>query len=370
MFSSARTKLSCLIQQGTKTVSPIILVTTLIASCGGGNQSSPSTSDNTPQISSSSIKSESSSTFSSNTAESTSSSTSSNENGSRVANIFYDLDNNGVYEGNRRFRYDIEGRVIAEDYTYVDDTIEDADFGRFSIGAPAWDETTLYTYNADGTISFMSVADSTWLTEFRYEYDANRNVEKQFLNFFKNGNLEQSISYEMTNNNNQLIRWDLYMSPSISSYQSDELTLNANGQIEKDVLTQTQGGKKVESSYTYNSLGKILNIQRIDGFYQNNIDFEYDANNRIVARISRADAKNTAYRWIYYYNASGHQSEWLIDLLDDGSTQAKVRIEYESGPCKPVFIWAPRSEPNFIASPNLPYAPGSGYAQVPVCAQL
>jgi hypothetical protein len=58
-----------------------------------------------------------------------------------------------------------------------------------------------------------------------------------------------------------------------------------------------------------------------------------------------------------------------IDI--DSSTQvvfdAKITFEWEEGNCQRRFVWAPRAEPNFIATGNEPYVPGTGYARIAYC---
>jgi len=352
MSKPVKTKIANAIQQNITVIGgcSLVLLASLMTGCGGGGGGSSSSSPS------------SSSGETSNTPPDSGSSAT----GNRVSRILYDLDNNGIYEGERSFSYDSDGRVVAENYTYHDDSVTDTNFDGFSIGAPNYNETTAYSYDSDGLVSLWTVTDPTGHTEISYNYGTDKLIDTELLRFFDNGGaLLQSISYELINTNNQLTHWDSHMSSSGSLFQSDDLTHDPSGRVQMDVLTQ--GIKQTESTYTYSASGKILNLNRVSSAYHSDIDFEYDSDNRLTARISRSDEKNNAYRWSYAYDGSGRQSEWLIDKLDDGSTEAAVRYEYEDGPCATVFIWAPRSEPNFVVSTTVPYAPGSGYAQIPVC---
>lgn len=324
----------------------VILIASLITACGGGGHGSstpPDTTQNPPPGS-----------FGSQT-------------GKRLARILYDLDNNGVYEGERTFSFDNDGRVTAENYTYHADATPDTTFGSFSIGAPSYNETVAYDYNAEGLVALWSITDPSGRTEFSNEYGTNNLIDSQTLSFFDNGGaLLQSISFNLTNENNQLTRWDSRIASAASAFQSDVLTYDAAGRVQSDVLTQ--GSNQTESIYTYSATGKIFNIKKTGPAYHGNINFEYGAGDRLSARVSSADEVSDAYRWRYQYDANGLLSEEQIDLLDDGTAEASMRYEYEDGACSAVFIWAPRGEPNFVKSATRPYAPGSGYAVIPVCA--
>jgi len=294
-----------------------------------------------------------------------------NETGNRISRILYDLDNNGTYEGERSFSYDNDGRLIAENYVYHDDGMSDTNFGSFSIGAPNYNEATSYSYDSEGLLSLWSITDPTGRIEFSYGYDPNQFIDTHLLSFFDNsGALLQSISFDMTVTGNELTHWESRISSTGSISQSDDLTYNASGQVKTDLLDQ--GGQQTESTYTYSATGKILNIQLTNiqppNLYTSDVDFEYDPAGRLTSRLSHGNELRDIYRWSYHNDESGRQREWLVDLLDDGSIEAVARSEYEDGPCISAFIWAPRGEPNFVASPATPYAPGSGYAVIPVCA--
>lgn len=290
----------------------------------------------------------------------------------RISRIRYDLDNNGDIDSVRTFSYDADGRVIAEHYTYTGDGAADTDFGSFSIDAPPDDQTVTYTYDSAGLLQLWSTVDASGdRIDSRYEYGNDALVDRYTLDMVNaQGALTNSMVFELDYTGTQLTGWRHFINSGGTLMQSAALTHNAGGQVQSDLLTVAMTSAQTLTEYTYTAAGTIDRVRQSDpasSAFFNEHDYAYDSGNALVAKISTGSSTDDDYRWDYTVNGDGLRTQWRIDLGSNLTVEAVVHIEWESGPCRQTFFWAPRAHPNFVAAATVPYVPGSGYAVLPVC---
>lgn len=345
----------------------VALVVAVLAGCGGGESSSPAGSG--------------SNNGSGNTGGNNGGNTGSGGSGSgsgqtgmRVSRILYDFDNNGTFEGERRITYFSDGRIAAETYVYTDDGTPDTNLGSFTLSGPKdnQNQDITYTYSPNGTLFTVAYDSSGHHMRDTYTYDANGMVTR--LDSFtqdSSGALISSLAWVHSLNGLQLNQYKLYLSGSNTALLDYTINYNGAGQVDTDLQTVSGSGQQNMRTYTWRSDGKISAIDETDpapgATYQASIKFTYDSNSHLVSRLYATTYQNETYRWDWVLDNNGLPIEKRVDLSANGTVEAVVRYEYEQGPCTKVYLWYPRSEPNFVINTAVPYKPGTGYVEIPVC---
>jgi len=269
--------------------------------------------------------------------------------------MIYDFDNNGVAEGVTEYSYDSAGRLVSERYAYADDGVPDTDFATFSLGVPsgaaASNQVTTYTYDGDGNLASMEIvndaetitgvyahgADGRYLTAdydtFAHEvtYDSDR---VDHVDTMVGGSAVQGFDYSYLAGQVSRVTWT---QPGSAAETYDDFEWYADGWI-KSITTTTN----TSSVITYRT-------------------FTYDSGKPTKRLNTRSDGTDT-YSWTNDYGSSGYVTR--IDLEDDGSVEATVTVEFETGECVDVWFWGNLAEPNFAGPGTAPFIAGSGYAKL------
>jgi hypothetical protein len=305
----------------------------------------------------------------------------------RIHFMHYDFDNNGTAEGLAEISYDADGYVTNINYSYTDDGTPDTDFrGIFALDFGNKDETNVYAYDTEGRVSSIIETTSSDRYESYYTWnddDLITNVRYEYYDSV--GALQNIVRFTLTYTGGQLESWDEEFEPTGSAAMP-----LAEGTITYDVTTglpnllsrtESLGGITEESSLAFTSSGQIQTITTTIPSvpdYESSVGFSYawathpfvvSGKNRegdIFNRQANPDDPADTYNWAYSYTDSLLQTQY-IDMGSDVVHDATITFEWENGVCKRNFIWAPRAEPNFIATGNEPYVPGTGYSRLDYC---
>lgn len=321
----------------------------------------------------------------------------------RISAMNYDFDNNGTAEGRAEITYDDDGFVTSINYTYTDDGTIDTDFrGIFSLDFGDENKTKNYEYDCRGRITSIVEMTATARYDSYYTWNNDDQVTNLRYEYYDAmGALTNTVRFDLTYNAGELTDWseefEVPGSAPVALAEGD-ITYDATTNL-PELLSRTQslGGLVTEdSSLTFLSSGQIQTITTTrsdDAAYESGVRFSYAwAGHPGIAagtvregdRFSRIAEPNDPadnYTWGYSYsNSRTIDSNMTADTpllatqyIDmDPTTQvvfdAAITFEWEEGNCRRNFIWAPRAEPNFIASSNEPYVPGTGYARIDYCA--
>jgi YD repeat-containing protein len=286
------------------------------------------------------------------------------ESNQRVVRMSYDLDNNGTNEVVVNVSYDDLGRVKQEQSAYTSDGVADAPLDDYGFNIVSTDPTHLvsYGYNAQGLVG--SYADGAF--SVNYTYDSA-------------GLLTQSIAAVpmpmITDLQVVSGRLEAYKStiPDIGApaQQNTVLTYDSQGRVATSTTISGVSGTPNVTTFTWRSDGLVEKVARRLSGVAAPADFvsdevtTYDIKGRpdtVVHTVKKSGLLKT-YKVTYDYVANLQQ----IDLGNDGSIDAVVKVETESGACRAVYLWFANTLPNFSNLDPVPYRPGSGYGKVPFC---
>lgn len=338
---------------------PAVLLTVFLtlSACGGGGGSGSSPSGTDPD-----------------TGDNTPDEPGPPGTGQRVRVVHYDFDHNGTAEGRAELSYDSAGRIERIDYRYSDDGTPDTDFLSFSLDFGAENNTHEYAYDEEGYISSIVMTSPSSRIVNLYTWNDQGLITDYSIEFYAPaGGLQNIVRYELIYDNGQLTGWNETFEPT-GMPQSDL----AEGVIAYDPVTALPmmisrtgrpGGMREDTDLVFSDGGQVSSLTTTTPSipaYESNISFVYSTQGRITERNVLPDDPAQTYSWLFTYNGSLMQQQ-LIDMGSNGSYEAALSYEWEEGLCAQIMIWAPRAEPNFIATGNEPFIPGTGYARLDYC---
>ena len=295
----------------------------------------------------------------------------------RIAQLFYDFDNNGVFEGVAIISYDADGRIISDIYTYTDDGTPDTDFKTFGVSPSGFrkedrDTSWTFEYNADGLLETWTwdIGGGEFLNTIDYSYNASMHVANTSSLIQTNGmsnTLTTIHSYTGTNLDQVQTSVDGTLMSTL------DLSYDGNGLLSSDLQTIDATASQLRRDYTWRADGQIDAMETTDPDpgrdYETSDNFIYDADDRLVTHQNILNDPADNYSFHFKYDSNNLVSDTEIDMNSDGSIEAIVRAVWEDGPCESVYIWAERLTANFLADANQVYAPGTGYGVFPVCPE-
>jgi len=295
---------------------------------------------------------------------------------SRPARIHYDFDNNGIFEGLREFSYDSSGRVSMERYTYTDDGTTDVDLKTFTlanslVNSDAVPESTDYSYSVDGLLETEVISGPSGRETTNYTYRDDKLVSSVHSVIEDNtGAVTADISTPLTYTDTRLDSFSINIAGQSEPFLRYDFNYGNTGLLDSVIQTMLSG-IQVLQNFSWRPDGKIdlityefLNSQ--EGIIQT-VDYEYDSAGKLIARTTISDDPDEQSRLIFSYDNNNRMTGMEVDLGSDGSVEAKLSMEWESGPCLPVMAWAAGGEPNFKADPNSLYMAGTGYIRIDDC---
>lgn len=298
----------------------------------------------------------------------------------RVTRVRYDFDNNGIFEGERVYNYDTSGRIASVDYTYTSDGVTDTDFRSFSI-APKINEQVDVVYGADGRVQRWLTDSTASAAEFAYVWRSDGRLDDATLTITAKAQsltVVQDLAFSY-NTGNLLAQW--VQTGSVAGTNTTITTgLSYTGSVLSSDLGTTafttstgqSGSSQDRHEYTWTASGK-LDLVRVtvptNPAYLSRDDYQYDANDRLSAHVHLPNDPADNATWRYLYDGSSDRvTTWTIDMASNGSTEARMEIEWESGACQVAYAWAPRARPNFVATGHAPHVPGTGIFVFSPCA--
>lgn len=295
---------------------------------------------------------------------------------SRLARIRYDFDNNGVFEGLREFTYDSSGRVSMERYTYNDDGTTDVDLKSFTlanslVNSDTVPESTDYSYTADGLLEAEVISGPSGRETTNYAYRSDKLVGSvHTVKEDNTGAVTADISTALTYTDTRLDSFSINIAGQSEPFLRYDFNYGGTGLLDYVIQTMSSG-IQVQQNFSWRADGKIdlitfelLNSQA--GIILT-VDYEYDSAGKLLARKSISDDPDEQYQWLFSYDSSNRMTGMEVDLGSDGSVEAQLSMEWESGPCLPVIAWTEGGEPNFKADPNSLYLAGTGYVRIDNC---
>ena len=283
----------------------------------------------------------------------------------RIARMQFDFDNNGIFEGNAVFSYYGNGRVRGQRYSYTDDGVVDTDIQFFQLNSVSG-YTVAYSYNDAGLLDITTFDQNDAQISKAYIYDTNGMLTRiDVLLRDASDALVNSWYWSYTLTGSRLDGYSLFLTSSPTPIHIYTLSYNSAGQVESDHLTENATNRNFQT-YTWRTDGKIERIYLVDGGGTLNLtEYTYDDAGRLFSTQGTSAYPRPPYRWNLDYD----NNEIHIDMGDDGSVEAVIRIEWENAPCQRVFMWNTRGEPNFVADTTVPYQPGTGYSVIPLCGE-
>ena len=278
----------------------------------------------------------------------------------RVARMLYDFDNNGTPEGVRVATYDAAGRIVQETYTYTDDGTPDADFRTFCLVCIEGIDDTIsgtvtYTYDAQGQLSTIS-SQPAGGTATVWSYTRGTDGRVLRVDF-------GAANLDLTYGGDRLT--GVTLSSGGTLIQTYALTYDSTDRVNTDTIVRSGNPTPDVWQYSWNAQGFVSQIEATSGptFHQR-VTFTVDSAGQPVSRVQDDLTGTDDYTWNYFH---GSNRRMEVDLGNNGSVDAVVHIESETGPCLPVIAWYPRAEPNFAQPGNGPFRPGTGYVKLPNC---
>ena len=131
-------------------------------------------------------------------------------------------------------------------------------------------DTSISTYNSDGTLAKTVTDQGETVAEFIYFYNSNKILQKSEHNFYQGGVLKQTTKSEYTYENGKKIRQKSYMEGQ-SDY--NEFLFNYDGNGRRTTTVQTYYGDNLVFSMThtrtYNTDGTVQKITHPVNFVDN-----------------------------------------------------------------------------------------------------
>ncbi len=291
----------------------------------------------------------------------------------RVVRMRFDYDNNGTFEGLSEFFYDASGRITEERYSYVDDGVADlhqAGTLQSFLGREELDNTTSYTYDANGRLQSWVISDSLNTTTTSYSYDANDLITRvDEVNQSGTGAVLFSSYHMLDYSGQQLIRHTQYDTSDSSRISTYQIYYDGSGYVVTNQMNSNLSSYESLLSYSYLSNGLTDRIDEIapDPSSTSELAAEYAYN--AAGQVTRFDLHVADFRWERLFSADGKVSEVRVDNAMDGSVDAVVMVEWEQAACTPVILWNPRAFVYMKAEPPSPYLPGTGYWLAGHCDQ-
>lgn len=289
-------------------------------------------------------------------------------NGVRLAQLKYDLDNNGVFDVVRSFRYNVDGSLADTLDTYVEDGVADAEFMFQATGLTKGHidgRIETYFYNDTGYINSWIENSTNGRDEYFYEYAASGAV-----NYYRNDTYDASgerlnrfefTSGQFTYNSKQQFVAVLQLL-NIGWI----LTYNDAGFIEASDIHF--GPFVVTSKYHWRSDGQLALIESDGGNYQEH--FNYDASNRFVSKvIVNTTSVNQNVTQTLEYDGVGKAVRRFYDQGSDGTSEGMMEYVWEEGVCSERLLWTIWAQPNETrsASANDAFLAGTGYSLLGYC---
>ncbi|MDD2738429.1 MAG: hypothetical protein PHR94_05815 [Methylomonas lenta] len=285
----------------------------------------------------------------------------------RITKVNYDFDNNGIFEGVSEYEYDAEGRIKFQNYTYVDDGQQDADYESFSLEEGRQNSTTSYDYNHQGQLERLYRKTPSDSLEVLFQYENNTGLlnNHQVTIFDSSGVKIISFQTKFNYNDFRLENWEQFNSADNSAFRSSIFTYN-----DSNLPIKAQDSILGNIEYSWNIDKEIVSI-----INTGKIDFVYDDLKRLSEMKNSitplSSSTFTDYLFKFSYNNQGLLQERTIDLDSNGSQETKVVYEWESNNCIPTYFWLHGTLPNFpydIEVNNL--IPGTGWALIPSCGNI
>ena len=208
------------------------------------------------------------------------------------------------------YEYDSHGNCVVEKTDYVDPEQTD------------WEETTTYTYDADGKI----------ITAVEIDTDGSETQTRYF--YYPNGNVMMTLSISDTGNVNHnfhpynpkdMLAWSQAMSATTGFEYTTEK--DAEGRIVKVTATSMDGTARV-TTLAYDAEGRVTEV--IDP-YGDKDTYEYDAQGRLVKRTSGTSVRTYTYddkgRLVKEESASPYSTNTTIREYNDAGMVIKLTEE-------------------------------------------
>ena len=286
--------------------------------------------------------------------------------GMRVKRIRFDLDNNGVADGVKEFAYDAAGFLVSEEYVYTGDGTPDADL-LSSVGLTLnftgkddEDERITYEYDANGRLQKWSATSASGTQGFTYTYDALDRVTQADM-----GGVRYDISYT----GSELSAYDGFIGTSATPFTRNTLTYDGAGRVARATGLDTRSGLETHIDFTFRADGAIVSRHQtspdIPGFF-GTFDFAYGSSMEPVA-VTQTSSVSGALRVDNSLDAAGRGIRSEFDMFADGTVDAAIDIEWESGKCESVLFWAPGTIVSGSAAADVPFGAGTGYAYLAGC---
>nr|WP_168710990.1 hypothetical protein [Ningiella ruwaisensis] len=268
---------------------------------------------------------------------------------SRLKNIEYDFDNNGVFEGLLTLEYDDSGRIAGAIYTYTDDGTEDAKFESFSLASfTPGDESTEHE-------EFYEVDDENRVTEYRIvseggnpvsvfaaSYSADFILDSADTSFSNTGIspaivLNLSTSFDYTSG--RLDGWEQTDNADGTVFDSLSFTYLADGRLGSML---NGDGDITELSWTGENRIAKQETTSDDGEFLGMVEYRYEEGLLVQEAheiIPLPGRTFTRYDFIYTYDDTDRIAQQNVDLGADGSIEAVVLFEMEEAPCVQMVFW-------------------------------
>ncbi|MBV2131064.1 PKD domain-containing protein [Arsukibacterium indicum] len=266
---------------------------------------------------------------------------------SRLINIYYDFDNNGVFEGQLNLQYDVQNRYQTGTYTYTDDGTTDTNFESFSLGSfITGDESVGHqeTFTVDDqhrVTEYVIISSNDTTTAITVGFDGDFTLNHSDLRFTDNNFtpvIDLTLATTFTYSDGRLFAWEQRNTTDGSLQNRVEFEYMPDGKLE----TKTDlSGTVTQFFWLNNKIEKVVDTAS-DGSALGSTTYVFE--DQLLVReeheiIPLPGRTFTRYDFIYEYDEQARIVRQLVDLGANGNIEAVVRFEYEQASCSQPILW-------------------------------
>jgi hypothetical protein len=254
---------------------------------------------------------------------------------SRPATINWDYDNNGASDAVETTSYDTAGRVLRTSYAYTGDGQVD----RFNVFGtdPRMDEFA-YDASGRGVSAFNTQVGGT--TRFEVVYGAGGQAVRADVTATSGGSTftgQFGFVYSGT------LLTGLTRTLMGVSNGGSLFTYDAQGRRTSEVETDASGGAPVRTDYTWNADNTLATVRTDLDADGRNVRYQLTYVAGRQTRTVKTVGGIVFYTVDFSYDGLGRLAQARIDRFGDGTVDAVMTINWQTGPCTDVLLplWDP-----------------------------